>query len=339
MRKKFERNSSGRIPGLKVLCGTVLTLALSVNLAQAAYQNPYTTTPTIQLSQTEKTAYMDQKTKALFSSKTAPKQEAYVAPKGWQQDLDGWKAMKLEKYTADHKKNDKVILQLHGGGYVLGNSDRHRDWAIARAEAIGSGEVYMLNYRYYPEAKYPAALEDAAAAYQELLRSGIPAKNIVVMGDSAGGNLALALGLYLRDHKVEEPSALVLYSPWGDAGTLPSHVLNQEKDVILGERNQFMDAAVMENKSYFQDANLKDPYVSPVYGDFHGIPPMLIIAGNDELFVDDCLLLERRAKEAGVKVETHLFPGMSHDWVMIFPELSESKDTYPILTKFVKALK
>ena len=339
MDKNIWRNRSGRIPGLKVLCGAVLALALGANLVQAAYQNPYTTTPAIQLSQTEKAAYLDRKTKALFSSKAAPRQEPYVAPEGWQQDPEGWKALKLEKYTADHKKNDKVVLQLHGGGYVLGNNDRHRDWAIARAGAMGSGEVYMLNYRFYPEARHPAALEDAVTAYQELLGSGIPAENIVVIGDSAGGNLALALGLYLRDHHLAEPSALVLYSPWGDAGTLPSHVLNQKKDVVLGERNKFMDAAVMENKSYFQDADLKDPYVSPVYGDFHGLPPMLIFAGDDELFLDDTLLLEQRAREAGVPVETHLALGMSHDWVLMFPELSDSKDTYPILARFVKAVK
>lgn len=195
----------------------------------------------------------------------------------------------------------------------------------------------MLNYRFYPEAKHPAALEDAAVAYQKLLDIGIAAENIVVMGDSAGGNLALALALYLREHDIAEPGALVLYSPWGDAGQLPTRVINKEKDVILGERNTVMYSAVMNNNYYFRDADLKDSYVSPVYADFAGLPPMLIIAGGQELFVDDCRLLEQRGKEAGVTVETHLYPGMSHDWPLLFPELPESRDTYSVLAEFVSA--
>lgn len=181
------------------------------------------------------------------------------------------------------------------------------------------------------------ALEDAAAAYQKLLNSGIPAEHIVVMGDSAGGNLALALALYLRDHHVAGPNSLVLYSPWGDAGHLPTRYINQGNDVILGIRNPKLNSAVMDNKYYFQDVNLKDPYVSPVYADFTGLPPMLIIAGEKELFVDDCRLLEQRGSEAGVPVELHLYPEMSHDWPLLFPELSESKDTYRILAEIFKA--
>ena len=321
----------------RVLWGTVIALALGTGTAGAAYENPFTETPVVRLSETEEKAYLDQKTRAMFSA-SAPHREAppYTAPKGWQQDVDSLKSVRLEKYTSPHRKTAKVILQLHGGGYIQGNHNSHRDWAIARAEAMGSGEVYMLNYRFYPEAKYPAALEDAAAAYQKLLSSGIPAENIVVMGDSAGGNLALALALYLRDHRLAEPSSLVLYSPWGDAGQLPTREINQEKDLILGVRNPKMNAAVMENRYYFQDADLQSPYVSPVYADFTGLPPMLIIAGGSELFVDDCRLLEQRGREAGVTVETHFYPGMSHDWPMLFPELPESRDTYRVLTKFAR---
>lgn len=98
-----------------------------------------------------------------------------------------------------------------------------------------------------------------------------------------------------------------------------------------------MYSAVMNNNYYFRDADLKDPYVSPVYADFTGLPPMLIIAGGQELFVDDCRLLEQRGKEAGVTVETHLYPGMSHDWPLLFPELPESRDTYSVLAEFVSA--
>lgn len=335
MHKKLGRYSKMAGISCRVLCGAAIVLALGTGAANASYINPFTSTPTLQLSKTEEQAYLDQRTQAMFSQAGKPlKEESYIAPKGWQKDLQSFRSVHLEKYTSSHKKNDKVILQIHGGGYIQGNHNSHRDWAIARAEAMGSGEVYMLNYRYYPEAKYPAALEEAAAAYQELLKSGIPAKNMVVMGDSAGGNLALALALYLRDHNIAEPGSLVLYSPWGDAGDLPTREINQNRDVILGVRNHKMNDAVVNNDAYFQDADLKDPYVSPVYADFKGLPPILIIAGGQELFVDDCRLLEQRSLEAGVPVEVHLYPGMSHDWPLLFPELSESKDTYRVLEEF-----
>ena len=337
----MQRMDKPRVNGMmsfctKRLCITVMALAMGTNAAHAAYHNPFPTTPVIQLSETEKAAYIDQKTQTLFSAAESPKELHYIVPKRWQQDLHAWKQVKLEKYTSFHKKTDKVVLQLHGGGYIQGNHNLHRDWAIARAEAMGSGTVYMLNYRFYPDAKYPAALEDAVAAYQAMLRSGIPAKDIVVMGDSAGGNLALALALYLRDHNLAEPGCLALYSPWGDVGHLPSHDMNQEKDMILGLRNPVMNAAVRNNHSYFQDTDIKAPYVSPVYADFTGLPPILMIAGEKELFIDDCRLLEQRGREAGVPVETHVYPGMSHDWPILFPELPESRDTYDVLAKFIK---
>lgn len=320
-----------------LLCGGLLVWGIGEGTAYGSYVNPFTATPAINFSAAETAAYLERTTRAMFSGAPVRKEEPYVAPAGWRPDLTSLKGVRLEKYTSRQRSTDKVILQLHGGGYIQGNHNRHRDWAIARSEAIGHADVYMLNYRFYPEAKYPAALDDAVAAYQELRRQGIAANNIIVMGDSAGGNLALALTLYLRDQKIPQPGSLVLYSPWGDAGQLPSRAIYREKDVILGERNTAMYSVVMNNAYYFAGSDLRAPYISPVYGDFNGLPPMLIIAGAQELFVDDCCLLAQRGKEAGVEVELHLYPGMSHDWPLLFPELSESKDTYAALAKFIES--
>lgn len=320
-----------------LLCSGLLVWGAGEGTAYGAYVNPFTATPSINLSAAETAAYLEQKTREMFSGAPVRKEEPYVAPAGWRQDVTSLNYVRLEKYTSRKRSTDKVILQLHGGGYIQGNHNRHRDWAIARSESIGHADVYMLNYRFYPEAKYPAALEDAVAAYQELLRQKISANNIIVMGDSAGGNLALALALYLRDKKIPQPGSLVLYSPWGDAGQLPSRSIYREKDVILGERNAAMYPVVMNNAYYFAGSDLRTPYISPVYGDFAGLPPMLIIAGAQELLVDDCCLLAQRGKEAEVEVELHLYSGMSHDWPLLFPELSESKDTYAVLAKFIEA--
>lgn len=323
---------------LGMLWGIGSVFGTGVPVAQASYHNPYTKTPEIRLSQQEEAAYLDKKTKALFNT-PAKKPVPYVVPKGWQQDLETFKNVRMEKYTSSSKKNNKVLMILPGGGYIQGNHNGHRDWALARAEAVGSGEVYMLDYRFYPEAQYPDALHDAVAAYQVLLqdREKGKAKDIVVVGDSAGSNLTLALALYLRDHKMAMPNSLVLYSAWGDVEQLPSRSTNKNRDVVLGPRNTKMYPAVAYNKGYFRNANLQDPYVSPVYADFTGLPPMLLLTGGNELFVDDSLLVAQRAKEAGVKVENHIYPGMSHDWPLLFPELPASRDTYRVLAKFVNA--
>ena len=117
----------------------------------------------------------------------------------------------MEKYTPEKKKTKNVIFFLHGGGYILGNSNNHRDWAIAQSHALGNGDVYMLDYRYAPDGRYPAALDDAVAAYKAILDAGVPAERIILAGDSAGGNLATVLALYCRDHGLPMPAVLVLY--------------------------------------------------------------------------------------------------------------------------------
>ena len=312
----------------------LLFLGLGRGMALASYENPYQYPKTIRLRGEEKAAYLDQKTWAMFTGKTR-KPDAYTVPKGWQQDLESLKSVRVEKYMPDKKKTKNVLFFLHGGGYILGNSNSHRDWAIAQSHALGNGDVYMLDYRYAPAGRYPAALTDAVAAYRAILASGVPAERIILAGDSAGGNLATVLALYCRDHELPMPAVLVLYSPWEDAGHLPTHDTNAVDDVVLGKRNVRMFAAVTQNEDYFRDANLKDPYVSPVYADLRGLPPTLIIGGAKEMFVDDMLLFAGHARQAGVKVDLHLFPGMSHDWPLIFPELPEAKKTYELLDAFV----
>lgn len=297
------------------------------------YINPYQYPKTINTAVVNEADYMDQKTKTMFIGSKKP-EAPYVAPKGWTQDLDSMKSVRLEKYTPDQKGTDRVLLFLHGGGYIAGNSTNQRDWAIAQGHALGQGDVYMLDYRYSPEALYPTALDEAAAAYKAILAAGVPADKIVLAGDSAGGNLAAALSLYCRDHNLPMPGLLVLYSPWEDAGDLPTHEMNAERDVVLGKRNPSMFTAVTNNNDYFRNADLKAPYVSPVYADLKGLPPTLIIGGGHEMFLDDILLFAGHARSAGVDVETHIFPGLSHDWPLIFPEIPEAADAYALLSSF-----
>lgn len=336
-RSATERVLTMKKEGQKRIAAGLLAalLLLGQGTTLAAYENTYQYPRTVTVKGEEKTAYLDQKTRAMFSGKVK-NPVAYVVPKGWQQDLETLKSVCVEKYTPEKKKTKNVIFFLHGGGYILGNSNNHRDWAIAQSHALGNGDVYMLDYRYAPDGRYPAALDDAVASYKAILDVGVPAERIILAGDSAGGNLATVLALYCRDHGLPMPAVLVLYSPWEDAGHLPTHDTNATSDVVLGKRNVRMFAAVTQNEDYFRDADLKDPYVSPVYADLKQLPPTLIIGGAQEMFVDDMLLFAGHARESGVKVEVHLFPGMSHDWPLIFPELPEAGKTYDLLDSFVR---
>ena len=193
----------------------------------------------------------------------------------------------------------------------------------------------MLDYRLAPQNAYPAALEDAVKAYKGLLEMGYKSDDIILMGDSAGGNLSLALAVYLRDNKISQPKAIVLLSPWTYLGTnLPAHTNNLEKDKILGSKNKFMLTEV-SNPSYAKNIDITNPYVSPAYADLTGISPMLIIAGGDELLLDDTALVSAHAKAVGVEITEKIYPGMSHDWDILLPELPESKAMNEQIAQFI----
>ena len=128
---------------LGMLWGIGSVFGTGVPVAQASYHNPYTETPEIRLSQQEEAAYLDKKTKSPERNTITRYRSDHVVPKGWQQDLETFKNVRMEKYTSSSKKNNKVLMIFPGGGYIQGNHNGHRDWALARAEAVGSGEVYQ----------------------------------------------------------------------------------------------------------------------------------------------------------------------------------------------------
>ena len=138
----------------------------------------------------------------------------FEAPAGWKMETVTVNGITLERMTADQKKSDRVLLQMHGGGYVGGMSNNHRILGLRQATLADAGEVYFVNYRLAPAHVYPAALEDAVAVYKELLNRGIKGENIILTGDSAGGNLAVELALYLKENKLPQPGVIALASPW-----------------------------------------------------------------------------------------------------------------------------
>lgn len=260
-----------------------------------------------------------------------------------------WQAPKTFKYEklmvgevpVEHivpikKKKDCVILQIHGGGYVVALSDPFRTAAVQYSNIAGGAEVFSLDYRVAPKHHYPAALEDAVKVYKWLLEQGYDNNKIIIVGDSAGGNLTLATTLYLKDHQISLPKAVIAISPWTNAANdFPSVQLNTDKDVILG-RNGLAMGNQIDDPFYFQGADLKEPYVSPVLGDYTGFPNLLIQVGSYEILLDDAVKVAEKARKSGVNVKITIYEGMSHDFQLLIPTLEESKNAWKEIKEFIE---
>ncbi|MBR1420822.1 MAG: alpha/beta hydrolase [Selenomonadaceae bacterium] len=307
-----------------------------INSADAR-SNPYSDTQVVQLTGESKRDYIAEKMDSFFTARysAAQQKSEYEVPKGWKFKRLDFNGIPVERFTPKKNSADRILLFFHGGGYVGGLNDRYRDWGLYLAEKSGNAALFALDYRIAPENQYPAALDDAVNAYFGMLDAGCDPNKIVLIGDSAGGNLAAVFALYLKDHNLPLPKAMILISPWlSMEDSLPSRIQNRSSDQILGEKNPKMNPEVM-NSSYAKDQDLRDPYISPVYGDLSNLPPTLIIAGSDEILLDDTLLFASREQIAGVDVQESIYPGMSHDWTLLIPELQESQEMFREIAAFV----
>jgi acetyl esterase/lipase len=203
----------------------------------------------------------------------------------------------------------RVLLYLHGGGYCLGSLTTHREM-IARIGRAAGCACLSVDYRLAPEHRFPAALEDALAAYRWLASAGADPARIAVAGDSAGGGLCLALLLALRDAGDPMPRAAALLSPWTDL-TLSgaSYAEHAAEDMMVSKAG---GAALA--KAYLGGADPSAPLASPLFGNFSGLPPLLIQVGTAEVLLDDSLRLADRARAAGVAVELERWEEMFHVW-------------------------
>jgi acetyl esterase/lipase len=192
--------------------------------------------------------------------------------------------------------------------------------------------VLALDYRLAPEHPFPAALDDALAAYRWLLAEGADPRRIAVMGDSAGGGLAFSLLLRLRDQGAPLPAAAVALSAWTDlALTGASLRLNAAADPMLNAEDLPKLAAC-----YLASADPRDPYASPLYGDATGLPPTLIQAGSDEILHDDSTRMADRLRAAGCEVELEIWPRMPHAWHLFAPVLPEARRAIERIGAFVR---
>ena len=302
-----------------------------------ARSNPYSDLEIVRLTGDAEKSYIAEKTDSFFNARYSQpaKKSKYDVPRGWKFEKLSFNGVSVEKFSPKKNSTDRSRLFFHGGGYVNGLNDRYRDWGMYLAEISGNATLLALDYRVAPENQYPAALDDAVNAYRGILDAGYDPNKIVLLGDSAGGNLAAVFALYLKDHNLPLPKSMVLISPWTCIeSSLPSRSQNREVDQILGEKNPRLNPEVMDS-SYARGQNLKDPYISPVYGDLSNLPPTLIIAGANEILLDDTLLFASREQIASVDVQEIIYAGMSHDWTLMLPELQESQEMFNAIKSFV----
>lgn len=213
----------------------------------------------------------------------------------------------------------RTILYLHGGGFRTGSINSHRD-LIQRLSIAAEARILAIDYRLSPEHPFPAAVDDALAAYRWLIGQGLPAATIAVAGDSAGGGLALSLLLAARAGCLPLPGAVHLMSPWTDlTASGASYATRAERDPI-NQRAMVLGLA----KGYLgSHGDARDPLASPLLGDLGGLPPLLVQCGGREIILDDSVVLVERAKAAGVEATLDLFEDMIHVFQM-FDELPDA---------------
>lgn len=223
-------------------------------------------------------------------------------------------------HGAPPPESPRTLYHLHGGGYWSGIHEIYRLIAYRYLKHSGADLVATVDYRHLPDHPFPAALEDARTGWEYLLRQGSEPSRTLFVGDSAGANLALALLLWLRDHGEPLPAGVVLLSPWADLTFSGISIYtNRHRDPIFGvpETEEPDPADYHRFMEYAGDHDPTDPYISPVFGHYEGLPPMFIQSGGDEMLLSDGLRVETNARAAGVPVMHTIFPGMYHTFQII----------------------
>ena len=265
-----------------------------------------------------------------------PVEPAWVCPEEYEYEVVERENFVMEYLRPVQVSTGRVVLQLHGGGYIGPMRNVYRDFAVQYSKRSMGGDVLTIDYRVAPEHPFPAALEDAAEAYRWLIEEkGYAPDKIVVAGDSAGGGLALALFLYLRDHKEAVPAGLITMSPWTDLTCSgESHQTNFYNDPQFGHTTDSM----LYNNPYVGGADPEDPYLSPLFGDFRGVPPILMQVGGSEVLLSDTLSVAGKIRKAKGKLRVSVYDGMFHVFQMAWRLIPESQEAWDEVGIFLQII-
>ena len=236
-----------------------------------------------------------------------------------------------EWVTAEGASDSRVVLYLHGGGYIIGSPRTHRA-LMANLSQEASARVLALDYRLAPEHPFPAPVEDSVAAYSWLLNEGYDPARIAVAGDSAGGGLTMAALVQLRYVGMPMAAAAVCISPWVDMeGLGESMETRAAADPMVGKENLMISA-----KTFLGGSDPRAPLAAPIYADLRGLPPTLIQVGDAEVLLDDSTRLAGIAREAGVEVRMDVWDDMIHVWHLFAPILPEGREAIAQAGEFIR---
>jgi len=285
-------------------------------------------------------------TSAFFSLTDAKAADVYLTRRRWhklanllptafgvQVRSDHINGLDAEWLTPTYAPQDKLLLYLHGGAYIMGGCPTHRQLVshIARAAGI---RALIPEYRLAPEHPYPAAIDDAVAVYHSLLASGLMPADIVLAGDSAGGGLTMATLLSLRDAGDPMPAAACLLSPWLDlASTGESITTNADSDPWFRPEDLPLIA-----RYYCAEDEVRQPLVSPVFADVSGLPPLYIQVGQDEILLSDSTRLADNVRACGGVVNIEIWPDMWHVFQVFVGKMPESRRAIARMGAYIQGI-
>lgn len=229
--------------------------------------------------------------------------------------------LEAERITVPGARTDAVLFFIHGGGFING-SVYNANFFASRAAVISRQTVISISYRLAPEHQFSDGLSDCIRGYEAILASGVPAENITVSGDSAGGYMSLSLTMWLKANHRPMPGTLALLSPAVGFGLEPPTKRQIERDCMLKyDPNEGL------RNLYFRDADMTDPVVNPIIGDFTDFPPVYIAVSTDEILYNNSLALAKRLGEAGVECCLHIASGLCHGYqVFAVPEAAAAAE-------------
>jgi monoterpene epsilon-lactone hydrolase len=266
--------------------------------------------------------------RAMFEQMVA----AFPAPAGVSSKPVDAGGIAAEWIAAEGADSERMIYWLHGGGYCIGSIDTHRA-LLGNISAASGARALAINYRLAPEDPFPAAVEDSVSAYLWLLSTGVDPVQVIIGGDSAGGGLAMATLVALREAGKLLPAGAVCISPWTDM------TMSGESVVSKAEADPMITAEGITRvrAAYVGTADPRSPLASPIYADLSGLPPLLIQVGQNEVLLDDSTRMADRAKAAGVDVTLEVWPDMIHVWHFFAAALPEAQQAIERIGEWARA--
>jgi epsilon-lactone hydrolase len=270
------------------------------------------------------------KTRADVIIKTLPAMREKLGVKMEQATIAGVNCYILTPDNMPEQNRNRLLVHVHGGGYVFAPGEAAAREAILMA-GYGKFKVISIDYRMPPDFPYPAAMDDAMAVWKDVVKTGDP-KKMAIFGTSTGGGMTLAMVLRAKAEGLPLPGATAPGTPWSDmTKTGDTYFTNEKVDNILVSNDGWLGDAA---KLYANGHDLKDPQLSPIYGDFSGFPPTILTSGTRDLFLSNTVRTHRKLRQAGVVSDLHVFEGQSHAQYAGDPDAPETKEHFGELTAF-----